>query len=175
MRTTGGPQIKGYATPAGRRRSPQNGSDADSGTPTTIYDFDEEIWRSQLIAGLTRVLASELPRHVTQRGNPRQRTFLSSECSDTNSEALRRHKLTGRPLGDDDFDMKPVSSRVGMMMRKTRPERPDELPSKLSMVSAELRMFPKEVLWKTLSYSTTAHPRSVIFFLSCSIDPVPGG
>ena len=30
-------------------------------------------------------------------------TFLSTECSGTDPEPLRRHERTGRPLGDDDF------------------------------------------------------------------------
>ena len=47
-------------------------------------------------------------------------TFLSSECSDTESEALRRHERTGRPLGDDDFIVK-LESALGRPIRRRKP------------------------------------------------------
>ena len=47
-------------------------------------------------------------------------TFLSTECSDTEREAMRRHERTGRPLGDDDFIMK-LESVLGRSLRREKP------------------------------------------------------
>ncbi len=47
-------------------------------------------------------------------------TVLSTEFSDTDSEALRRHERTGRPLGDDDFIAK-LESALGRSMRRQEP------------------------------------------------------
>ena len=47
---------------------------------------------------------------------PNWLTFLSTECSDTESEGLRRHERTGRPLGDDDFITR-LESALGRSMR----------------------------------------------------------
>ena len=47
-------------------------------------------------------------------------TFLSTECSDTESEALPRHERTGRPLGDDDFISR-LESALGRTIRRQKP------------------------------------------------------
>ena len=47
-------------------------------------------------------------------------TFLSTECSDTELEALRRHERTGRPLRDADF-IKTLGAALGRSMRCQKP------------------------------------------------------
>ena len=47
-------------------------------------------------------------------------TFLSTECSGTELETLRRHERTGRPLGDDDFITR-LESTLGRSMRRKKP------------------------------------------------------
>jgi putative transposase len=47
-------------------------------------------------------------------------TFLSSGCSDEESEALRRHERTGRPLGSDDF-LSGLEEALGRRMRRQKP------------------------------------------------------
>ena len=47
-------------------------------------------------------------------------TFLSTELSDTECEALRRHERTGRPLGDDDFITR-LEWALGRSMRRQEP------------------------------------------------------
>jgi putative transposase len=51
---------------------------------------------------------------------PNWATFLSTECSDTESDALRRQERTGRPLGDDDFITR-LESALGRSMRRQKP------------------------------------------------------
>ncbi|MBI5463436.1 MAG: transposase [Ignavibacteriales bacterium] len=47
-------------------------------------------------------------------------TFLAEDCSDADSEAIRRHERTGRPLGNDDF-----LSRLELALeRSVRPGKP---------------------------------------------------
>ena len=48
-------------------------------------------------------------------------TFLSAECSDTESEVMRRHERTGGPLGDDDF-IKKLESALGRSIRRQKPD-----------------------------------------------------
>ena len=47
-------------------------------------------------------------------------TFLSTECPDTECEAIRRHERTGRPLGDDDF-ITELEAALGRSMRRQKP------------------------------------------------------
>jgi len=47
-------------------------------------------------------------------------TFLSTKCSGTESEALRRHERTGRPLEHDDFITR-LESALGRSMRRQKP------------------------------------------------------
>ncbi len=92
------------------------------GTPSMIRDFDKKSRYSQLVAKLARVVAPGIPYRVTQREYRRQQAFLSTECSDTVSEALRRHGRTGRALADDDFISRPAST-LGRSVRRQKPGR----------------------------------------------------
>jgi putative transposase len=47
-------------------------------------------------------------------------TFLSTDCSATESEALRRHERTGRPLRDDDFITR-LEAALGRSIRRQKP------------------------------------------------------
>ncbi len=47
-------------------------------------------------------------------------SFLSTQCSDTESEALRRHERTCRSLGDNDFITR-LGSATGRSMRRQKP------------------------------------------------------
>jgi hypothetical protein len=67
-----------------------------------VRGFDEERWHTHLTARLPRTLSVAEPRHVTRRGNRRQRTFLSTECSESEFEALLRQERAGRPVRDDE-------------------------------------------------------------------------
>jgi putative transposase len=46
--------------------------------------------------------------------------FLSAGCSESESEALRRHERTGRPLGNDDF-LSRLEAALGRPMRRGKP------------------------------------------------------
>jgi len=99
---------------------------------------------------LARVVVADVPHHITQRGNRRQRTFFSDEDYETyvrlmvtpggpvvaevndwraflatdEDEAvlarLRRHARTGRPLGDAGFIAR-LEANLGRRLRRRKP------------------------------------------------------
>ncbi len=66
------------------------------------------------MARLARVVVADVPHHITQRGNRRQ--FLSEGLETEEAELFRRHKRTGRHLGQARF-LERIEKTLGRVPR----------------------------------------------------------
>ena len=55
------------------------------------------------MARMARVVIPNYPHHVTQRGNRRQKTFFCEDDYRNNTNLIKQHTRTGRPLGHTEF------------------------------------------------------------------------
>jgi hypothetical protein len=96
------------------------------------------------VARIARIVAADIPHHITQRGNRRQETFFQDEdyrlylnlmaewCNHYNVEVLaaeveeqelkeiRKHECTGRPLGNVSF-LERLESELGRTLQRRKP------------------------------------------------------
>ena len=83
---------------------------------------------------LARTVVPEYPRHVTQRGNRRQRTFFCdddheaylTQPTDGIGQKLQQHERTGRPLGNEAF----LTRVESLLNRGVKPRTPGRKPKK---------------------------------------------
>jgi len=73
---------------------------------------------------VARVVVPDRPRHVTQRGNRRMRTFLRD---DEAAERSGRYESTGRPLGDRSF-LEAIGTFLGRDLVPKEPGRKPKTP-----------------------------------------------
>ncbi len=55
------------------------------------------------MARMARVVIPNYPHHVSQRENRRQKTFFREDDYRYNTDLIKQHTRTGRPLGSTEF------------------------------------------------------------------------
>jgi len=74
------------------------------------------------MARMARVVIPNYPHHVTQRGNRRQKTFFREDYYRYNTNLIKQHTRTGRPLGNTEFIRK-LEVFTGEELAPKRPSR----------------------------------------------------
>ena len=76
------------------------------------------------MARMARVVIPNYPHHVTQRGNRRQKTFFCEDDYRYNTNLIKQHTRTGRPLGGTEF-IRELEVFTG---EELAPKRPGRIP-----------------------------------------------